>query len=191
MDTKTRFLQASRQLFQRQGYHGTGLNQILELSKAPKGSFYHHFPEGKIQLAAESLELAGAELEALIRNVISHANDPQTAITVFVNKVAKWFKSSDYSAGCPITSVLLDTVPDEQLTTRSCRYVFAQWIGIWSDYFESSGVSTVDAQYLANCLVTGLEGAWIVSRAMQSLDAFKFVERSLISQWQQVNGDRK
>jgi TetR/AcrR family transcriptional regulator, lmrAB and yxaGH operons repressor len=186
MDTKERFIQASRQLFQLQGYHGTGLNQILELSQAPKGSFYHHFPEGKAQLAAESLSSAGTELTEMIQAVLSRAKDPQAAITSFVSKIAKWFKASNYSAGCPITSVLLDTVPGDKLTSEACKQAFSQWVSTWQDYFAQHGASTKDAQYLAHSMVISLEGAWIMSRAMQTLSAFDHVERSLLAQWQAI-----
>lgn len=49
-DTRTRILKAAQQLFRKRGYHGTGLNDILELAQAPKGSMYHHFPGGKEQI---------------------------------------------------------------------------------------------------------------------------------------------
>ncbi|MFM2400422.1 MAG: hypothetical protein RL341_2579, partial [Pseudomonadota bacterium] len=165
------------------------LNQILALSQAPKGSFYHHFPGGKAQLAAESLASAGAELVEMIEAVLSRAKDPQAAITSFIGKIAKWFKASNYSAGCPITSVLLDTVPGDKLTGEACKLVFSQWISTWQAYFEKHGASTQDAEYLANSMVIGLEGAWIMSRAMQSVSAFEHAERSLLAQWQQVKGN--
>ncbi|GAA3331467.1 hypothetical protein GCM10020331_088170 [Ectobacillus funiculus] len=41
--------------FQLQGYHATGLNQILTESETPKGSLYYHFPNGKEQLAIEAV----------------------------------------------------------------------------------------------------------------------------------------
>ena len=39
-------------LFRRQGYAATGLNQILDEAGVKPGSLYHHFPQGKQQLAA-------------------------------------------------------------------------------------------------------------------------------------------
>lgn len=51
-NTRERILHAGYYLLQRQGYHGTGLKQILDEAGVPKGSFYHYF-ESKEHLAAE------------------------------------------------------------------------------------------------------------------------------------------
>ncbi len=47
VDTRERILRAALRLFRKHGYHGVGINDILALAQAPKGSMYHHFPGGK------------------------------------------------------------------------------------------------------------------------------------------------
>ena len=50
------------QLLERQGYYGTGLNQIVQQSGAPKGSLYHYFPGGKEELAAAAITDQGKRI---------------------------------------------------------------------------------------------------------------------------------
>ena len=50
--TRERILDASTELFRRQGYAGTGLKSVVDKAGAPFGSLYHHFPGGKDQLGA-------------------------------------------------------------------------------------------------------------------------------------------
>ena len=57
-------------LFRRQGYAATGVNQILETADVKAGSLYHHFPDGKQQLAAAVVESAGGEIERLLRRFL-------------------------------------------------------------------------------------------------------------------------
>ena len=52
-DTKQKMVQAARQLIRERGYHATAFSDVLELSGAPRGSVYFHFPGGKTQLAIE------------------------------------------------------------------------------------------------------------------------------------------
>jgi TetR/AcrR family transcriptional regulator, lmrAB and yxaGH operons repressor len=48
-------IRAAVKLFRRHGYDGVGLTEILTEAKAPKGSFYHHFPKGKEELGAAAV----------------------------------------------------------------------------------------------------------------------------------------
>lgn len=60
--TRERILRAGLHLFQTQGYHGTGVAEILERARAPKGSLYHHFPGGKEELAIAALKWLEGEI---------------------------------------------------------------------------------------------------------------------------------
>lgn len=42
-DLKERIIQTSLELFDRHGFHGVTVNQIVEASRTSKGGFYHHF----------------------------------------------------------------------------------------------------------------------------------------------------
>jgi len=85
--TRERILYAAAELFRRQGYAGTGLNQIVAAAQAPFGSLYHHYPGGKQQLAEEVIEVGGAFFQALVtavydaegtpvRSPLSHSTSP-------------------------------------------------------------------------------------------------------------------
>ncbi|UTW04503.1 TetR/AcrR family transcriptional regulator [Amphritea atlantica] len=52
---REKILQTGMELFNRKGYHGTGLKEILDTCQVPKGSFYNYF-ESKEQFAVEVLE---------------------------------------------------------------------------------------------------------------------------------------
>src|ERR1700755_3674676 len=58
-------------LFRRQGYAATGLNQILDDAGVKPGSLYHHFPQGKQQLAAAVVDHTGAAIEQLLRRFLA------------------------------------------------------------------------------------------------------------------------
>ena len=52
---REKILETGQELFKQNGYHGTGLKQILDACQVPKGSFYNYF-ESKEQFAIEVLE---------------------------------------------------------------------------------------------------------------------------------------
>ena len=47
VDTRERIIEASAELFRRQGYAGTGVKGIASAARAPFGSLYHFFPAGR------------------------------------------------------------------------------------------------------------------------------------------------
>jgi len=61
---------ASAELFRRQGYTGTGLKQILATAEAPFGSRHHFFPGGKEQLGAEVIRWSGLGYQRSVEAVL-------------------------------------------------------------------------------------------------------------------------
>ena len=74
-DARSRLIRVAAALFRQRGYDGIGLAEILQASGAPKGSFYHHFPGGKEQLAEACIAHAGEQVGALIDAAMAEAPD--------------------------------------------------------------------------------------------------------------------
>ncbi len=85
-DSREKILHTASRLFQLQGYHATGLNQIVKESGAPKGSLYHFFPNGKEELAIEAVTYTGKIVEHLIQQSMDESSDPVEAIQLFIKK---------------------------------------------------------------------------------------------------------
>src|SRR6266545_3697904 len=54
-DSRDKIVESARTLLRRQGYHGTGLAQVIEVSGAPRGSVYYLFPGGKEEIAVAAV----------------------------------------------------------------------------------------------------------------------------------------
>ncbi len=50
-------VQAAASLLGERGLAGASFSGVLERGDAPRGSIYHHFPDGKDALAAEAIAL--------------------------------------------------------------------------------------------------------------------------------------
>ncbi len=170
--SRDRMIAAGAQLFQRRGYHGTGLIEILETSGSPRGSFYYHFPEGKEQLAEAAMSQAGKVVQAMIERAFTNATSFSDGATMLSGAIADWFERSDFSEGCPITSVLLETVPGSDRLGAASQTIFQTWIDTAEVHASRLGRAN-EANALATGLLIALEGAWIVARAQRSRRPFE------------------
>src|SRR5262245_19469977 len=105
-DTRRRMIVTTSKLLQKQGFHGTGLNQILEEADAPKGSMYFHFPGGKNQLAAEAIGASGAFIERLLRS--HEADSAVLTLDSYLAGLGEWLQRTEFREGCPIATTALE-----------------------------------------------------------------------------------
>ena len=57
-DARARMIQSQALLQRERGVAGTALPDVIEHSGAPRGSIYHHFPNGRAELAEEATQFA-------------------------------------------------------------------------------------------------------------------------------------
>jgi TetR/AcrR family transcriptional repressor of lmrAB and yxaGH operons len=171
-------LETTARLLWSQGLRATGMNQIVEESKAPRGSIYFHFPEGKEQLAAEALRVAGATMTANIREALSHRN-ATTAIKRFVESYAAEMENSDFHHGCPIATVALEASTTSPAIREVCAAIFGEWEDLLTERLERDGFSKKDARSFATIVLSALEGAMILCRARRTTEPLKRVAAHL------------
>ncbi|WP_280305194.1 TetR/AcrR family transcriptional regulator, partial [Nocardia abscessus] len=78
--TQERLVTATAELMRTQGYAGTSVKQITVAARAPMGSLYHHFPEGKPQIAAAALRTSGAAYIQLLPLLLDPHDDLREAV---------------------------------------------------------------------------------------------------------------
>jgi TetR/AcrR family transcriptional repressor of lmrAB and yxaGH operons len=177
--TRTRLLSNAGELFGSQGFHATGLDQILRCSRAPKGSLYHHFPGGKDELAIETVRhMAGVMKETLVSS-LSSDSDPLAALAVFFERRAQFLAASDFRHGCPIAAVTLDVASSQRTIREACEQCFQTLLEVFVQHLGSAGLSAVRAKALATLVLASLEGALILSRAQRSVEPLTIIEREL------------
>jgi AcrR family transcriptional regulator len=74
--TKDKIIQAALELFVRQGYHGTSINDITQKVRVTKAAFYSHFDsKGQLLLRIIS-EYESRYIDQMIRAVAEYPSDP-------------------------------------------------------------------------------------------------------------------
>ena len=164
-DTRARILETTGLLLRQRGYHGTSLNDILSASAAPRGSLYFHFPGGKDQLIVEVTRDSVAGVTKRLGEALAAEQDPAVAVHHIYQSVARMLEDNQFSLGCPIAPVVLDSPTDLPELAELCRSAFEQWIGLLQQAFARAGVPERRAHALALLVESSLEGLMVIARA--------------------------
>jgi len=105
--TRERILARSAQLFNRQGYFGSSLADIMRETGLEKGGIYNHF-SSKEQLAVEAFDYAYELVQQRMRQALAgklHAREQlQSLVSVFQGII----EDPPIIGGCPILNTAID-----------------------------------------------------------------------------------
>ncbi len=173
--TRDQFIETANRLLEKQGYHATGLSQIIRESGAPKGSLYYHFPGGKEALAEEAIQLAGQQIVGRIRDEMAAIEDSAEAIQHFIMSIAHHVERSHFSAGGPLMTVALETAVSSERLNLACRSAYDEIKASFADKLTASGFPADQAAGLATFITAAIEGGIILSRAAHSGEPLRAV----------------
>jgi AcrR family transcriptional regulator len=180
-ETKDRIVDATAELFRRQGYTGTGVKQIVAEANAPFGSLYHFFPGGKSELGEEVIRTSGAMYVELFATIAGAAPDVETAIADFFDGAAETLRDTDYADACPIATVALEVASTSEPLRRATADVFEGWMAAATAYFTAAGIDEERARDVALEMLMLLEGAFLFSRAWKSTQPMEVAGRAAAS----------
>ncbi|MCW3017392.1 MAG: transcriptional regulator, TetR family [Solirubrobacterales bacterium] len=160
-------VQSAAVLMRERGLAGTSFREVLEHSGAPRGSIYHHFPEGKNQLIEEAVRAAGDAGGALI-TAGARDGDPVAALRGFVTMWSENLEASDYRAGCLVLAVATEAGADEPQLTQAAADSFAAWHAALVATLRAGGVTPARSRRLATMTIAAVEGAVVLCRAERS-----------------------
>ena len=178
-DTRERIIRTAAELFRRQGYDGTGLNQILDVSGAPRGSLYFHFPGGKRQLAVEAVAASGELLGKGMERSLDSTDDVAEGIARIIDYIATDLERSGFERGCPIGAVTLDAASSSEPVRDACRQVFDGWLALFEQRLRAGGWTPKAASDEAVLIVSSVEGALMLARSRQNAGPLRAVARRL------------
>ena len=158
---KQQILESAARLFEKQGYHATGLNEIIRESGAPKGSLYYYFPEGKEQIGAETALWAGAQMAERIRYGLSQSPDPAAALRILTLGIADAVEASGFAAGGPLMMLAAESAVGSQRLNTACREAYNLMQAAFAE------ILSLDAD-LASFVLATLEGAILLCRVQHS-----------------------
>ena len=178
-DARQKMIESAVTLLALRGLEGTAFSDVLERSGAPRGSIYHHFPDGKDQLVEAAIGLAGERaLGVSTAAWVATQGGDGGVLRPLAGRAASG-RTSGQAARCS-RSRWRRTRPD---LLDQAASIFRAWRGRIAELFVEGGMASDAATRLAATLVAASEGAVVVSRAERSLEPFELVAAELLAHY--------
>ena len=166
-------------LLESQGFHATGLNQIVKTSGAPKGSLYHYFPAGKDELAEAAIVRAGELVVERINTNLAASADVAEALRTFVATIAHFVEVSGFRSGGPLMTVAMETATTNDRLNQACRAAYGRLQAAFEAKLAAGGYAHAQAHARATFITAAIEGGIMLSRVYHSGDPLRAVADQL------------
>jgi TetR/AcrR family transcriptional repressor of lmrAB and yxaGH operons len=179
-----RLIVGAARLLARRGLQATSFSEVLEATGSPRGSLYHHFPDGKDQLVKAALDLVAGQMAGVLD---PREGAPAEEITdLFLRVWRSVLTRSSLQAGCAVVAVTVAADSHELL--EHAATIFRAWRLRLAALLVKGGLPPAEAGPFAALLIAASEGAVILCRAEQSLEPFDLVAAQLLERVQRRRG---
>lgn len=165
----------------RQGYHGTGVRDVVAAAGVPQGSFTNHF-RSKEAFAAEVLDDYFAHTVKLVEQALGDANLPARArLLRYIEIITERLAADDFTRGCLIGDFSLETSQASEVLRRRLSEIYSDWLRPFAACIaEAQQAGTIPTRFapddLAEFLLASWQGAILrmkVERSPAPLDRFR------------------
>ena len=122
---RDRILETASQLFYKQGYQATGINEVIKQSGVAKATFYSHFP-AKDDLCLAYLEKHSQAEKDAISAQVNAKRTPKARFQAVIEAIQPWLETNDLR-GCEYLNTVAE-VPDPQSPLRRKGQQHYEWL---------------------------------------------------------------
>ncbi|MEC5145835.1 TetR/AcrR family transcriptional regulator [Chitinophaga sp. 212800010-3] len=182
LKVKDRILLVAAELFSRQGYTQTGINQIIAEADIAIGSLYNHFPSKNDLLLAYLQKLENEWFEGFDK-FIQGIDNPKEKILKYVDfRIAHQLKT-DY-CGCPFIKIIAQVGAREEKVQQMVEgHKNKQKAMLYSFFKQLPNEGNLDRKMLSDNCFMMVEGAVVsttIARNTQALENVKkFIRKTL------------
>ncbi|RXZ80788.1 TetR/AcrR family transcriptional regulator [Paenibacillaceae bacterium] len=168
-NSRDSILDAAARLFFSQGYHATGISQVIKESECPKGSVYYYFPEGKEQIAFECILNANQFISLKMRSCFKQAGSFEGGMRLFIDEMIAYGEKVRFSGFTPFSFwVAAETSCISEKLRDASVEVFSNWRAVIAEQLDADGVTPQHAEEIALLVISLLEGSNILASTFQN-----------------------
>lgn len=156
-------------IFRVHGFEGASLSVISAKTGLGKGSLYNFFPGGKEEMASSVLDEVSDWFRREVYEPLRAAGEPHAQVAAMFETSAGYFESRQLV--CLFGAFALGQ--ERERFARAIGDYFTEWVCALASALTRCGTPEATARAVATDTVCGIQGALILSRAVQEPDLFR------------------
>ena len=176
IDVREQLLAAGLEALHKQGFNATGVQDITDAARVPKGSFYNHF-ESKDALGVAVVERWAAGTAERLKGLLEGSGKPLGRLRAYFRALNELGPATRFQRGCLVGNFSAELSSQSPAIRAALETAFQAWTGglaqVIAEAQKAGDVSRdIPAETLAGFLINAWEGAVLRSRVEKSSAAF-------------------
>jgi TetR/AcrR family transcriptional repressor of nem operon len=186
ISNKDRLLADGLKVMLERGYVGASVRDIVEAAGVPQGSFTNHFAS-KEAFSLEILDRYFANSRIVIRDTLRNDDlPPLKRLRAFIDANIAAIRSHEVKNGCLVGNFAAEASDHSEIIRRRVSEIYTE-LREATAYCLKAAVKagelpkSLKTNDVADFIVTGLQGAWLVSKVERDLAFAENFKRTLFS----------
>lgn len=177
-ETRKQIIQQAAELFNKRGFQGASISDLMESTGLQKGGIYRHF-ENKEQLALAAFDYAQSQYSQRLQAAMAEQQDGLAKLRAFVDTFCGIAAQPPLGGGCPVMNTIVDNDDGDPALRMRAREVVAHWQGLLENAVQlgigqGSIRPEIEARRVAAVIIASLEGGILLSRAHQDISYMQY-----------------
>jgi len=186
ISNKDRILANGLKVVLERGYVGASVRDIVEAAGVPQGSFTNHFAS-KEAFSLEILDLYFANSRVVIANTLRNdALPPLKRLRAYIDASITAIRNHGTKNGCLVGNFAAEASDHSEIIRKRVSKIYTEVREAMTDCLkaavrEGELPKSFKTSEMASFIVTGLQGAWLVSKVERDLDFAENFKKTLFS----------
>lgn len=162
-------------VFRQYGYEGATLSRISQATGLGRASLYHHFANGKQEMAEAVLDYVAEWFETTILAPLRSQKKPVERIRLMGDRLSQFYDCGQ--SGCLLAIFTIGE--PENLFHQQVHQMLDAWINSLALVLVETGIPAKEARTRAEDAVIQVQGALVLTRGLNNTEPFERVLQEL------------
>jgi len=183
--TRNFIIESTAEIFNKKGYIGTSLSDIIEATGFSKGCIYGNF-QNKEEVALAAFDYNLAKIAQLVSRQMASACSSLDKLMVYVNIYDHYRIPPFPDGGCPIMNTAIESDDTNNILKDKAAKAIGKWeeqiVGIiFSGIAKGELKNTIEPLQYASSIIAMLEGGMMLSKATNNQTQLQRVKKTIRS----------